>query len=111
MIGPGTGGFSVDRPGPENPRFIPSAAPEPPVRVRAVTILEQDPARLRWERTHDGLWLRAGSITEHRQAAVGWSEVGVCWAGTCHDLKDVTDWSDGAEAEDTRRERYGPVVS
>ncbi len=97
-------GPSVDQPAPGSRRHIPSGSPEPPLLVKAVTILEQSPTIERWERIGADLWVHLGSLADdlHRDdldgRVVPWSRVGLCHHGTQHDLKDITDrmpeWQD-----------------
>lgn len=97
-------GPSVDQPAPGSRRHIPSGSPEPPLLVKAVTILEQSPTTERWERIGADLWVHLGSLADelHRDdldgRVVPWTGVGLCHHGTQHDLKDITDrmpeWQD-----------------
>lgn len=90
-------GPSVDQPPPGSRRHIPSGSPEPPMLVKAVTILEQSPAIERWERIGADRWVHLGTLADELHRAeldgrvVPWREVGLCHHGTQHDLKDITD--------------------
>lgn len=89
-----TRGASNDQPCAGEPRYIAFDAPEPGPDVRSVAIVEDDPVLRRWDRTSRG-WRVAGGVQQangvsSRVARVPSDQVGRCWAGTQHALKDVT---------------------
>lgn len=89
-------GTSKDQPAPGDARYIAYDAPEPGPWVTSVTIIEDEPELRRWDRIPRG-WRVAGAVNRldgiaDARCVVPWEDVGRCWAGTQHALKDVTNW-------------------